>query len=90
LLVTYLLLAYRCCVQKQQRIMAMMSMYCHDWRKPEFTTAGICPNFRRRARTAPPRPTGRCGCPELKVAKKPTTDPASLDRLSLTVIPPDD
>jgi len=44
--------------------MAQRSQYCHDWRKPEFTTAGLCPNFRRRARTAPPLPIGHCGCPD--------------------------
>jgi len=56
--------------QRQQRFMSMRSQYCHDWRKPEFTTAGLCPNFRRRARTAPPIPTGDCGCPEVTVTRR--------------------
>jgi len=62
-----------------------MSQYCHDWRKPEFTPIGLCPNFRRRARTAPPQPTGDCGCPPATVTvtrkkatrKAPVSDEAS-------------
>ena len=60
-------------MQKQQRVMAQMSRYCHDWRQPQYTTASLCPTYRRRARTAPPLPPprGDCGCPPIAANRRP-------------------